>query len=488
MLPWKSIIKIQKQSDLAVYLQISNGIIKEIKRGAIKPGAKMPGTRIMAELLVVHRKTMVNAYDELLAQGWLSSLPSKGTFVSEHLPEIHPIKLSNSKKEINKSDTAGFSIKINSSIHTPYPTLRGIPGFHDGPDVRLVPVMELNKAMRSVMNRKSSLINFSYVDGEGKFQLRKVLSDYLNDTRGLQTTFENIFITRGSQMGIYMLTAVLLNTNDIVIVGESNYFYADITFQNKGAKLQRVSVDENGIDVHQIESICKRKKIRAVYVTPHHHYPTTVTLSAARRMKLLSLAEQYGFIILEDDYDYDFHYQSSPILPLASVDRKGMVVYVGTLSKNIAPSLRIGYVVAPKNLILELSKYRQLIDVQGDPFMEQTVAELFLEGEIRRHMKKVLKEYHERRDFMCGLMKDKLSDVIDFKIPDGGLSIWAKFDKKVSVPDLSAKLRAKDLVISSGKIHDIDGKKLNSTRMGFAWMNKKEAEKAVKLLHDTIRK
>ncbi len=120
--------------------------------------------------------------------------------------------------------------------------------------------------------------------------------------------------------------------------------------------------------------------------------------------------------------------------------------------------------------------------------MEQTVAELFLEGEIRRHMKKVLKEYHERRDFMCGLMKDKLSDVIDFKIPDGGLSIWAKFDKKVSVPDLSAKLRAKDLVISSGKIHDIDGKKLNSTRMGFAWMNKKEAEKAVKLLHDTIRK
>ena len=142
--------------------------------------------------------------------------------MSEHLPEIHPIKLS-TKKEINKSDVAGFQIKINTSIHTPYPTLRSIQGFHDGPDVRLVPVTEINKAMRSVMNRKSSLVNFSYVDGEGKFQLRKVLSDYLNDTRGLQTTFENIFITRGSQMGIYMLTATLLSDSDILITLESNF-------------------------------------------------------------------------------------------------------------------------------------------------------------------------------------------------------------------------------------------------------------------------
>ena len=121
---------------------------------------------------------------------------------------------------------------------------------------------------------------------------------------------------------------------------------------------------------------------------------------------MLELSEKYGFIIIEDDYDYDFHYHSSPILPLISADVKGMVVYIGTLSKTIAPAIRTGYVIAPPNLILELARFRQLVDTQGDPIMELALAEMFEEGEIRRHMKKAQQEYHRRRDFMCGLLKE----------------------------------------------------------------------------------
>lgn len=488
MLPWKSIIQIQKDSDCPVYLQIANAIIQEMKKGRVGPGIKLPGTRQMSEILNVHRKTLVRAYDELDAQGWIEMLASKGTFTSKELPETNPRKLSG-KIEKQKSFPlqTGYPVKINDKVRTPVLPQRNIIGFHDGPDVRMMPVEELGRTYRSVMSRNVNLKYMSYVETAGVQKFRSVLSDYLNDSRGLQTTFENIMITRGSQMGLYLLGLVLLKKGDNILVGETNYYYADHVFKNAGAELTRIPVDECGIDVDAIEKICRRKKIKAVYVTPHHHYPTTVTLTAARRIKLLSLSEEFGFIIIEDDYDYDFHYLSSPILPLISADVKGMVVYIGTLSKTIAPAIRTGYVVAPPNLILELSRIRQLIDTQGDPIMELALAEMFTEGSIKRHMKKALQEYHRRRDFVCNSLFQKLSDVIDFKIPDGGLAIWAKFSKSVPLPPLNEKLRSQGIILSNGLIHNVTPVSLNSTRMGFAWMNEKESENAINILVKTIK-
>ncbi len=489
MFPWKSIIEINESSTVAVYLQIANSIIKEIKKGVLKPNLKMPGSRVLCAVLNVHRKTVVNAYNELDAQGWITTKPYSGTFVSEHLPETNPVKFTSTQYRLLNVDQTGYKLKVNEQLHRPTGTYREMIGFHDGPDVRLVPIKELTRAYRNVMNRKWGLHNLSYVNVEGKQLLKKVLSEDMNTTRGMNTTPNNVFITRGSQMAIFMLSSILLQKDDLVIVGEVDYYYACKSFTNAGAKLVKVKIDEQGIDIAQIENICKKKKIRAVYITAHHHYPTTVTLSAARRMKLLSLSEQFGFIILEDDYDYDFHYQSNPILPLASADRKGMVIYIGTLSKSIAPAFRIGYVAAPINLIKELGRLRQIIDVQGDPLLEQTIAELFVEGEIRRHMKKAVKEYKQRRDHMCELLNDKLGNVIDFKIPDGGLAIWAKFDKGVKLPELSIKLKEKGIILSNGLVHDsLAEKKLNSNRMGFGWMNMKEAERAVEILRKTIYK
>ncbi|HEV7622237.1 MAG TPA: PLP-dependent aminotransferase family protein, partial [Flavisolibacter sp.] len=377
--------------------------------------------------------------------------------------------------------------KVNDKIRTPVFPYRNIVGFHDGPDVRLIPVDELGRAYRSILTRHSNLTNMSYVEIGGIPKFKSVLSNYLNSSRGLQTTFENIMVTRGSQMGIYLISSVLFSKGENIIVGTTNYYYADHLFIHLGMKLNRVRVDEYGIDVDEIEKVCKRKKIKALYITSHHHYPTTVTLIASRRIKLLALAEKYGFIIIEDDYDYDFHYLSSPILPLISADTKGLVIYIGTLSKTIAPAIRTGYVIAPANLILELCRLRQLIDTQGDPIMEMALAEMFEEGVIKRHMKKALNEYHRRRDFLCTLLNENLSDVIDFKIPDGGLAIWAKFDKSVLLPPLSVKLKEKGLILSNGLIHNITNVSLNATRMGFAWMNMKEAEKAVDLMTKTIK-
>ena len=488
MLPWSTIIVVQKDSNSPVYLQIANSIIQEMKKGRIGPGIKLPGTRQMSELLQVHRKTLVRAYEELDAQGWIEMHPSKGTFTSKELPEINPRRFYMKKEERNVFPReTGYKVKINEEIRTPVLPMRNITGFHDGPDVRLMPALELGKAYKSILSRPVNLKYMSYVEIAGVQKFREVLSEYLNSSRGLQTSFENIMITRGSQFGMYLLTCVLFSKGENIIVGDTNYYYADHCFKNAGMQLVRVKVDESGIDVDAIEKICRKKKIKAVYITSHHHYPTTVTLIASRRVKLLELSEKFGFIIIEDDYDYDFHYLSSPILPLISADQKGMIVYIGTLSKTIGPGIRTGYVVAPPNLILELCRIRQLMDTQGDPIMELALAEMYLSGEIRRHMKKALQEYHRRRDFLCSMLTQKLPDMIDFRIPDGGLAIWAKFERSVPIPPLTEKLRSKGIILSNGLIHNTSSTSLNATRMGFAWMNEKEAEKAVALLTKTIR-
>ncbi len=488
MFLWNSISLKNKKGELPVYLQISNAIIHAIKSGQLQPGRKIPSSRELSSLLKVHRKTIVNAYTELDAQGWIYTADTSGTFVSTELPEIMPVKWNLSDDKKTAAENPGYKLKINTTIKESGDTNRWVMGFHDGPDVRLVPIKQLARTYKGIINRPSWLHNLSYVDNRGNIDLRTVLSQELNTTRDFQTTADNIFISRGSQMAIYLLARLLLEKGDNVVVGDIGYYYTDKIFINCGANLARVPIDDWGMNMDELKKLCRKKKIRAVYVTSHHHYPTTVTLSASRRMELLALAEQYGFVILEDDYDYDFHYESNPILPLASSDKNGMVIYIGTLSKTIAPALRIGYVAAPEVIINELSKYRQIVDVQGDPVLEKAVAEMYNFGEIRRHMKKSLKEYHSRRDFACKMLQEKLGHVIDFKKPDGGLAVWAKFNKKVVLPELSVKLMKRGIALSSGLIHDADGKKLNATRMGFGWMNPEEMGKAIHEMTEVIKK
>lgn len=488
MLPWKSIIQLQKEGECPVYLQIANAISLEIKKGHLGPGVKLPGTRQLSDLLDVHRITVVRAYEELDAQGWIEMRPAQGSFTSRDLPESKPRLLTKDQKRASAfAPTTGYDVTVNKWIKTPASPNRHIVGFHDGPDPRLIPVNDIAKAFRSVMVKKVNAKYTSYVETAGVTRFRTILSNYLNDTRGLQTNFENILISRGSTMGLYLLTTVLFAKGDAVIVANPNYYYADRTFLNAGMDLVQVPVDDSGIDVDAIEKVCRKKKIKAIYITSHHHYPTTVTLCASRRIRLLDLASQYGFIIIEDDYDYDFHYCSSPILPLVSSDTKGMVIYIGTLSKTLSPAMRTGYVIAPVNLIQELARIRQIIDGQGDPILELALCDLFEDGTIKRHLKKSLHEYHLRRDFVCAQLAARFADIIDFRPPDGGLAVWAKFDPAISLPKLSEKMKTENVILSNGLIHNSGPVSLNATRMGFGWMTIEESAKALDVLESLVK-
>ncbi|HJP63692.1 MAG TPA: PLP-dependent aminotransferase family protein, partial [Mucilaginibacter sp.] len=327
-----------------------------------------------------------------------------------------------------------------------------------------------------------------YGPEQGSENLRNELARFLSETRGLQVGPESILITKGVQMAMYLAAQVLLSKGDTVIAADPGYPGANEIFEHAGAQMAFVPVDEHGIDLDAVEAICKKKKVKLLYVIPHHHRPTTVTLSSDRRMRLLELAMKYRFAILEDDYDYDFHYSSSPILPLASADYYGSVIYVGSFCKTIAPGIRIGFVVAPQNLIVQLTRLRRMIDRQGEQLLEEAMANLLKSGDISRHLKKANKIYHERRDTLCRLLTGQLEEYISFKTPDGGFAIWAKYQGELNAPSISRHAAAMGLSINDGSDYYHATPDQTHVRIGFASLNLKELEQAVDILNRAVKK
>lgn len=489
----ESILSINKESGVPVYQQIANGIITHIRRGTLRPESALPGSRALAESLNVHRKTVVAAYDELYAQSWVDVYPRKGIFVAKNLPDVSPRPLAESMPvntisastfydigDCNVPKTRLFKAAAESNIV-----------FNDGfPDTRLAPVELLMREYRRFANYRFTSKYLMYGPEYGSENLRNELSHFLSETRGLHASPENILITKGAQMAIYLISQVLLSKNDVVIVADPGYPGANEVFEHAGAKLELAPVDELGINLDAVEEICKKTKVKMLYVIPHHHRPTTVTLCAERRMQLLELAMKYRFAIIEDDYDYDFHYNSSPILPLASADCYGSVIYVGSFCKTIAPGIRIGFVAAPQTLILPLAKLRKLIDRQGEQLLEEAIANLLRNGDINRHLKKTNKIYHERRDTLCSLLKEKLGDKVSFKIPSGGFAIWMEYLNGVDPRIVSEKAAEMGLTINNGAdyFYNAPLQKHSFVRVGFASLNPKEMSEAVDILARAIDK
>lgn len=309
---------------------------------------------------------------------------------------------------------------------------------------------------------------------------------FFADTRGLRINKENVLITRGAQMAIYLTAKLILKPGSAVLVGNPNYYLADLLFRETGATIQRVPVDENGMDVNWIAKYCEKKKPDLLYIIPHHHHPTTVTLSASRRLQLLELIRRYRFPVIEDDYDYDFHYNSSPILPLASADHSGFVIYIGSLTKALAPGFRVGYMIANPDFIFAAMQYRRILDIRGDQPLEDALATLFANGDMQRHLKKSVKLYRERRDIFCDLLDNHLRHKISFSLPTGGMAVWVRFSSAVDLIKMSKTAAAKGLYISDGRNYSFDGPRLNGLRMGFASLNEKEMKEAVKIIAASV--
>jgi GntR family transcriptional regulator/MocR family aminotransferase len=281
-------------------------------------------------------------------------------------------------------------------------------------------------------------------------------------------------------MGLYIISQLLIRQKDIVLVGDLSNYSANMIFQQSGATIKKIPLDEQGINVDFIKTHFVKGAIRCIYLCANRDYPTTVSLSVERRLKLLQLAKEYQFAIIEDDFDYDFQFEGLATLPMASSDPNGMVIYLGKLGQSLFPSFQTGFVVAPQNLISEAKNYLQIIDRQGDLIQEQMLSELIYEGEIHRLLKKNILVYKKRRDFLCQYLDENFKDTILYKKPTGGLALWIEFTSVISLVQLSENALNLDLFIP--KIILYQDKDTCAIRLGFGHLNEEEIEIVVKKL------
>lgn len=476
---YSELIRIDRSAVTPIYQQIANNLIRIIREGMIRPGGKFPSSRQMAEILQVHRKTIIAAYDELVVQGWVTTVSRKGMIVSENLPEMKPQHFEGKpvKRGNYKDNTSDFYTKIRQPEETLFPEtpFKYKIVINDGfPDARIAPVDNLMRHYRSLLKKSYAQGLFMHSNAAGSANLRNEIARFLSQTRSLNIDATNIMITRGAQTAIFIAAKMIVNPGDLVITGEPNYPFANSVFTYLGATIVRIPVDEQGIDVDAIEKICRNRRPKLLYIIPHHHHPTTVTLSAERRMKLLQLIRQYHIPVIEDDYDYDIHYGKSPILPLASADHNGLVLYIGSVTKSFASAIRIGYIVGTSDFIYHASGLRQMIELRGDVLMEEAMAVLFKNGDMQKHLLKASKIYHERRDLFCGLLKQELSNMADVHIPAGGMAAWVRFKNKYKLPVIAKKMLQEGILMNDGAFYNTGTVSYNAIRMGFAALNPDE--------------
>jgi GntR family transcriptional regulator/MocR family aminotransferase len=480
MRTWDLPLSVDERTGIPVFLQIARGISDGVRAGRLRPGDVLPGSRPLAASLGVHRNTVLAALRELRAEGWIETRPGGGTFVRRDLP-----------KPARRFAPPGIAGSLGFDLPDPAPPVLevaprgpGILTLGEGmPDVRHIPHDALSRAFRRALRaRKGAALG--YADPRGHERLLVALSGMLAATRAVTANPATMIVTRGSQQAIDLVARALIRPGDAVAVEALGYRPAWTALELAGAALIDIPIDGEGLRIDALEAAVAGGRVRAVYLTPHHQYPTTVTLSAARRLQLLALARKHRLAVIEDDYDHEFHYDGRPILPLASADPGGNVIYVGTLSKILAPGLRLGFAVGPAALIDRLVLLRLYADRQGDQVMEAAVAELIEDGELLRHARRMRGIYAARREVLAQELRSL--PCLEFDLPAGGIGVWTRVDPSVDVAAWQARAAGHGVSFRIGRQFSADAVPPNALRLGFAALDEGELAEAVRRMRRAL--
>ncbi|WP_445535523.1 MocR-like pyridoxine biosynthesis transcription factor PdxR [Acinetobacter sp. G18] len=467
--PWQVHFRIDEREEKTVFLKLTNLISQEILSGRLGQGTMLPGSRSLSKELGINRKTVQAVYEELEAQGWLVTRPRKGTFVADILPESS-IEIEPAFEQIEQEKSLIQSTAV-------YPHNDGVP------DPRLIPYELFSRAYRHALIKITQNQYMGYGDPRGMIELRQALQQMLSMERFMNVAADEICIVRGSQMGIFLASRALPNRQGVIVVEELYYPSAVKAFQSNGFQVVSVKLDEQGIIIEDLERILKEHSAAAIYTTPHHQYPTTVTMPMNRRLQLLELSKKWGFYIIEDDYDHEFHYDSRPMPPLASLPHSELVIHVGSLSKVFAPGIRLGYIVASSPIIQSITEDILLIDRQGNNITELALADLMQRGEIKRHIRKMKKIYQLRRDHALAEFHRIFAESVHIQRPAGGMALWAKFQKPFTQDQL---IKIKELNIDSEHKFKQIGSSNCCIRLGFAALSEKEITSLIETLDKVL--
>ena len=423
-----------------VYLQMRSAILGQ----QLSPGAKLPSTRALAAELGVARTSVISAYEQLLAEGYLSGRVGSGTYISADLPE--PVERLRPRRSKAARAPAPLSAQARAFAalgaiavedeDRPFTNARVLI------DARTI---EVWRRLTQQMFRGFDPIHRGYADARGLPELRRAICDYLGAARGVRASPEQIIITSGTQHAIDIAIRVLLSPGDEVWVEDPGYPMTRRALAAAGVALRPVAVDAQGLDVRA--GLRSAPRARAAFITPSHQYPLGIMLAMTRRLELLAWARDAGAWIIEDDYHSEYRYAGRPLAALQGLDEAERVIYVGTFNKVLFPGLRLGYAVVPPPLIQSFAGARFLIDRQAPTLSQALVAEFMRQGYFAAHIRRMRLLYRDQRDLVVGELQRRLGARIAVTAPEQGMHLVAFLRDGLSDVALEAALREHGVVV-----------------------------------------
>jgi len=471
---------------MAKYLMISQAIRDAIKEEKVMALEQLPSARQLALQLNTNRHTIMAAFNELIAQGWIVSKERKGYFVAEDLPVNGSKK---TKAIIQNKPRFQWEFTKNIESSPIQSTVKYHYNFAGGtPDISLFPFHEFKSYSHDAFSRPDlEQLNYGYSAGYGP--LIEQITKYLRRTRSL--TDRDIVITNGSQEALYILSQILLSADCCVATEAMGYQPAWRSFTSAGARIISITQDTKGMCPEALEKAIKQQlkigqPIKLIYLTPLHQYPTTVTLPVNRRHAVYHIASRYQIAIIEDDYDHEYHYRCQPLAPMASDDPNGLVIYLSTFSKVMFPGARIGFMALDKTLCEAVVNYKTIINHKVSVPMQDAIARWMEAGAFERYLRKVTKIYHQRRDFMAQQLTryQALGKVKSFTVPDGGMAMWIELHQSATALANSAAQHHIFIQQEAQFLVNKTQSKDRFIRLGFAGMSTDNIELGLKLLFE----
>ena len=472
-------IHLERTSTKPLYQQLIEKIRDAVLEGRLKPNQKLPSTRSLAKSLTISRSTVIQSYEQLESEGYLETRHGNGTYIYHQIPDewLKPQSIEPITAKVSKTCTLSqFGLSLTSIKHLEVSEPDYEISFRYGnPAVEYFPMQQWRKFLARHYE-DSTLLNYAS-DAAGYFPLRVEIANYLGRSRAVRCTPEQIVIINGSQQALDLIARLTLDPGDWVAMEEPGYLSARYCFIGQGANLQPIAVNSEGLDISLLSNY--RQKFKLVYTTPSHQFPTGVTMSLTQRIALLQWTQKTDTLIIEDDYDSEYRYGEQPIPALQGMDRSQSVIYIGTFSKILFPSLRIGYLVVPPAWIPIISKAKWLCD-RFCPILEQyALTDWMASGHFERHIRRMRHLYDLRRQVLIKALKDYFGERVTILGENAGIHVMVKIETVLADDIVIQKAAAAGVGLISARGYYLKPQHRGEFIFGYAQLDATQIERGI---------
>lgn len=477
-------IALSTHSAIPLHRQLYEELRRAILTGRLLPKQRLPSTRELAKSLGVSRTTVTLGYEQLLSEGYLETIIGSGTFVCAQIPDdlLHSTPVEEGEKAVHLPiSLSQYGEKLAQTDLSLQAEPQAEISFRYGrPACDRFPLELWRKLLARYCRTEYQWLDYA-LDPLGYQPLREAIALYLTRSRAVQCDPEQILLTNGTQQALYLISRLLLNAGDAIAIEDPGYLSARRIFYSQGANILPIPVDESGLMVAKLMTI-DDKPIKLVYVTPSHQFPTGAILSLPRRLELLAWAQHTGALIVEDDYDSEYRYGERPIPALQGLATTDSVLYIGTFSKVLFPSLRIGYLVLPKSLVSIFARAKWLSDRQLPSLEQRVLADFIAEGHLERHLRQMRSHYNQLRQALVEALKYHFGDRATILGENAGIHLMVRLH--FNLPDDEILQRAADVGVGllSGQSHYFSISEPGQFIFGYAELTETQIQEGIRRL------